>query len=119
MICRASEEHEPIEWQANFFGACLLMPRRPVHEEWKECLGRTRPLLLSELRPNGRVMKRAQSLVFEQGRNEAGAVDDALFEEVAKPIARRFACIAPSNAPSARKAGAATSAGAAAGVADG
>ena len=90
MICRASEEHEPIEWQANFFAACLLMPRRRVHEEWKECLGRTRPLLLSDLRPNGRVMMRAQSMIYEQGRNEAGAVDDALFEEVAKPIARRF-----------------------------
>ena len=90
VICRASEEHEPIEWQANFFGACLLMPRRRVHDEWKECLGRTRPLLLSELRPNGKVMMRAQSMIYEPGRNEAGAVDDALFEEVAKPIARRF-----------------------------
>jgi hypothetical protein len=59
--------------------------------EWKECLGRTRPLLLSELRPNGRVMMRAQTMIYEQGRTEAGAVDDALFEEVAKPIARRFA----------------------------
>lgn len=90
VICRASEEHEPIEWQANFFGACLLMPRRRVHDEWKECLGRTRPLLLSELRPNGKVMMRAQSMIYEQCRNEARAVDDALFEEVAKPIARRF-----------------------------
>ena len=66
------------------------MPRRRVHDEWKECLGRTRPLLLSDLRPNGKVMMRAQSMIYEQGRNEAGAVDDALFEEVAKPIARRF-----------------------------
>ena len=66
------------------------MPRRRVHDAWKECLGRTRPLLLSDLRPNGKVMMRAQSMIFEQGRNEAGAVDDALFEEVAKPIARRL-----------------------------
>jgi len=29
-------------------------------------------------------------LIEEQGRNEADAVDDALFENVAKPIARRF-----------------------------
>jgi Zn-dependent peptidase ImmA (M78 family) len=90
VICRAGEEHEPIEWQANFFAACLLMPRRRVHDEWKERLGRTRPLLLSDLRPNGKVMMRAQSMIYEQGRNEARAVDDALFEEVAKPIARRF-----------------------------
>lgn len=94
VICRISQENESIEWQANFFAACLLMPRRRVHDEWKECLGRTRPLLLSGLRPNGKVMMRAQSMIYEQGRNEAGAVDDALFEEVAKPIARRF-CVSP------------------------
>jgi hypothetical protein len=95
VICRSSQENEPIEWQANFFASCLLMPRRRVHDEWRECLGRTRPLLLSDLRPNGKVMMRAQSMIYEQGRNEAGAVDDALFEEVAKPIARRFGVSAP------------------------
>jgi Zn-dependent peptidase ImmA (M78 family) len=95
VICRVSQENEPVEWQANFFGSCLLMPRRRVHDEWKGYLGRTSPLLLSDLRPNGNVMMRAQSMIYEQGRNEAGAVDIALFEEVAKPIARRFGVSTP------------------------
>ena len=95
VICRASQANEPIEWQANFFSACLLMPRHRVHNEWQVCLGRSRPLLLSDLRPNGRVMMRAQTMINEQGRSETGAVDDALFEEVAKPIARRFGVSAP------------------------
>jgi hypothetical protein len=34
-------------------------------------------------------------MIYEQGRSETGAVDDALFEEVAKPIARRFGVSAP------------------------
>ena len=34
-------------------------------------------------------------MLYEQDRNEAGAVDDALFDEVAKPIARRFGVSAP------------------------
>jgi len=90
VICRSSQAKEPIEWQADFFSSCLLMPRRRVHDEWKDCLGRTRPLLVSDLRPNGQVMMRAQTLIYGQGRNEADAVEDALFENVAKPIARRF-----------------------------
>jgi Zn-dependent peptidase ImmA (M78 family) len=90
VICRSSQVKEPIEWQANFFSSCLLMPRLRVHDEWKDCLGRTRPLLLSDLRPNAQVMMRAQTLIYEQGRNEAAAVDDALFENVAKALARRF-----------------------------
>lgn len=95
VICRSSQAKEPIEWQADFFSSCLLMPRRRVHEEWKERLGRTRPLLLSDLRPNGRVMMRAQTKIYEQGRSETGAVDDALFEDIAKPIARCFDVSAP------------------------
>lgn len=95
VICRSSQAKEPIEWQADFFSSCLLMPRHRVHEEWQECLGRTRPLVLSDLQPNGRVMMRAQTKIYEQGRSETGAVDDALFEEVAKPIARRFGVSAP------------------------
>jgi Zn-dependent peptidase ImmA (M78 family) len=90
VICRSSQAKQPIEWQADFFSSCLLMPRRRIHDEWKDCLGRTRPLLVSDLRPNGQVMMRAQTLLYEQGGNEADAVDDALFENVAKPIARRF-----------------------------
>jgi hypothetical protein len=90
VICRSSQAKEPIEWQADFYSSCLMMPRSRVHDEWKECLGRTRPLLLSDLQPNDPVMLRAQTSIYEQGRNEPAAVDDALFENVAKPIARRF-----------------------------
>jgi hypothetical protein len=39
VISRSSRAKEPIEWQADFFASCLLMPRRRVHDEWKECLG--------------------------------------------------------------------------------
>jgi Zn-dependent peptidase ImmA (M78 family) len=35
-------------------------------------------------------MMRAQTSICEQGRNETAALDDAPFENVAKPIARRF-----------------------------
>jgi Zn-dependent peptidase ImmA (M78 family) len=90
VICRSSQSKEPVEWQADFYSSSLLMPRRRVYDQWEECLGRTRPLLLSDLRPNGQVMMRAQTLIYQQGRNESVAIDDALFEDVAKPIARRF-----------------------------
>jgi hypothetical protein len=90
VICRASQAKEPIEWQADYFSSCLLMPRRRVHDEWKECLGRTRPLLLSDIRPDRHVMMRAQTSICEQGRNKTASLDDVPFENVAKPIARRF-----------------------------
>ena len=51
------------------YASCLLMPRRMVHAEWDaDRFGRTKPLLLSDLRPNGRVMSRAETLSY---RNRA------------------------------------------------
>jgi hypothetical protein len=90
VICRSSQAKERVEWQADFYASCLLMPRRLVHAEWQDRLGRTKPLLLSDLRPNEKVMLRAGTLIHEQGRGEVNEVDDALFESVAEPIARRF-----------------------------
>ncbi len=90
VICRSSQRREPIEWQADFFSSCLLMPRRRIHDEWKDRFGHIRPLLLSELRPNGRVRMRAQTLIHENAISWDDAVNDALFEDVGKPIARRF-----------------------------
>ncbi len=95
VICRSSERKKPIEWQADFFSSCLLMPRRWVHEGWKECMGRTRPLALTELRPNDRVMMRAQTMIYERDVSDTGAVADALFDEIAKPMARRFGVSPP------------------------
>ena len=95
VICRSSQAKEPIEWQADFFSSCLLMPRHLVHQKWQERLGRTSPLLFAEIRPNDRVVMRPETKIYEQGRSETAAVVDALFEEVAKPIARRFEVSAP------------------------
>ena len=68
VICRSSQAKERVEWQADFYASCLLMPRRLVHAEWQDRLGRTKPLLLSDLRPNGRVMSRAETLDSRTGQ---------------------------------------------------
>lgn len=36
LICRTSQSKEPIEWQADFFSACLLMPKRMVMAAWQQ-----------------------------------------------------------------------------------
>ena len=73
-----------MEWQADFYASCLLMPRRLVMPNGRIASAGLSPCLLSDLRPNGNVMSRAETLIHEQGRDEADAVDDALFESVAR-----------------------------------
>jgi Zn-dependent peptidase ImmA (M78 family) len=86
VVCRTTQAKERVEIQADLYASYLLMPRRLVLAEWAEWqdrVGRTRPLLVSDLCPNGRVMSRAETWFYEQGRGEVDAVNDA-------PMARRF-----------------------------
>jgi Zn-dependent peptidase ImmA (M78 family) len=39
IICRSASAREPIEWQADFFAACLLMPEEAVGTAFREVCG--------------------------------------------------------------------------------
>jgi hypothetical protein len=36
VVCRSSQAKEPVEWQAEFYASCLLMPRKLVMAAWDE-----------------------------------------------------------------------------------
>src|SRR5579884_2608058 len=36
MVCRSSQAKERVEWQADFYASCLLMPRKLVFAAWNE-----------------------------------------------------------------------------------
>ena len=44
VVCRKSQAREPIEWQADYFSACLLMPRHAVAEQWSRRFGSLEPI---------------------------------------------------------------------------
>ena len=46
VVCRKSERKEPIEWQADFFASCLLMPRAMVLKAWQKQFGNMEPYIL-------------------------------------------------------------------------
>lgn len=90
VMCRSSQRKKPIEWQADYFSSCLLMPRGRVHDVWSEELGRDEPLLLPELRSNDRLVMRVQKSMQHRGSGKTEAIDNAIFDGVAKPLAHRF-----------------------------
>jgi hypothetical protein len=45
VICRAADAREPIEWQADYFAACLLMPEEKVRGAFRRSLGMERMVL--------------------------------------------------------------------------
>ena len=79
VVCRASQAREPIEWQADFFSACLLMPKAMLKECWLAQRNGLGPITLGELRD-------ASDLNFGVKNS-----DDAIIECFSKPLARAFA----------------------------
>jgi hypothetical protein len=91
VICRSSQRKEPIEWQADYFASCLLMPRRRVLDEWDDFLNDRihTPSVLRAALPNGMIVKHSQGMICAQ-RHAFPLGHDALCLEIAHPIAERF-----------------------------
>ena len=45
IFCRKQDARQPIEWQADYFAACLLMPEEPVRQAFERCFG-LQPLIM-------------------------------------------------------------------------
>lgn len=72
-ICRSSDT-EPIEYQANRFASCLLMPCDIVKQAWEEWRGALEPVYLPDLR----------------AENTEGVTDELLMENAVRPFAVTF-----------------------------
>ena len=96
VICRSSQSKERVEWQADFYASCLLMPRNLVIREWKREFGDLEPRELVGIRgseDNDREIEEIDPEVKRLLREEMSSRRDPgemLFEEVARPLAEQF-----------------------------
>ena len=79
VICRTSQKKQPIEWQADYFSSCFLMPRQCVLDAWFDRFGSHKPLVYADiaeqnwtqrpkyrgLRPIQEIMRKTFELQFE------------------------------------------------------
>jgi hypothetical protein len=49
-ICRTSRTKEPVEWQANYYASCLLMPTALVKDAWRQKFGSLKPIFYEPLK---------------------------------------------------------------------
>ncbi|QDU76929.1 hypothetical protein Pan97_39860 [Bremerella volcania] len=88
-ICRSSDT-EPIEYQANRFASCLLMPREMVKRAWHEWRGSMDPIYLDDLQAKRQQILTAEVLRrggFKSGDN---AEANMLLEHASRPLAATF-----------------------------
>ncbi len=51
-VCRSSEAKERVEWQADFYASCLLIPRSLVYRIWNRRFGSLNPLISGTMKIN-------------------------------------------------------------------
>jgi Zn-dependent peptidase ImmA (M78 family) len=89
VVCRSSQAKEPVEWQADFYASCLLMPRALVMQAWLERFPDGRPRVVEGSRRKVIVSmtdpkERELEAKVEEWENEQA------MEQVARPFAAQF-----------------------------
>jgi hypothetical protein len=90
VICRRSRAKEPIEWQADFYASCLLMPRKLVFAAWDEMFpDRKQRVIQPRIPIEHRYVEITRLDGFFAG-GEFPEKDDLVLERFAKPFAKKF-----------------------------
>src|SRR5579875_223877 len=82
VICRTSQAKERVEWQADFYASCLLMPRKMVFAAWDEAFPDRKQRVLQPETP-------IEHPFVEIGRDFEDD-EDRVLDSFARPFADRF-----------------------------
>jgi Zn-dependent peptidase ImmA (M78 family) len=82
VVCRSSQAKARVEWQADFYASCLLMPRKMVFAAWDETFPDRKQ----------RVLKPATPIEhpFAEIEREGDDDEDRALDSFARPFAERF-----------------------------
>lgn len=92
VVCRTSEASQRVEWQANAFAGCLLMPRKLLYAAWAEFRhGDDGPMSMAEIRSLYSDVLAAERF-YRRGHVASDQESRALAmkEEYCRPLAETF-----------------------------
>jgi Zn-dependent peptidase ImmA (M78 family) len=89
VVCRSSQAKERVEWQADFYASCLLMPRKLVMQAWRNRFGNLRPFVFAWERSSW-FNPCLQIDGQEVTEKNVHVLADFDFREIAQPFAYRF-----------------------------
>jgi hypothetical protein len=89
-ICRASQARKPEEWQADFYAACLLMPRKLVFAAWDEMFPDRKQRVLQPPAPIDHPFVEIARFACSVPGGEFSESDDDALNAFARPFAEKF-----------------------------
>jgi Zn-dependent peptidase ImmA (M78 family) len=90
VVCRSSQAKDRIEWQADFYASCLLMPRNLVFDAWRTEFGTDKPFIFNRTEYATRPRWNGPRSVGEILRDIAEPDHAFIFDKFAKVLAPSF-----------------------------
>jgi Zn-dependent peptidase ImmA (M78 family) len=90
VVCRSSQAKEPVEWQADFYASCLLMPRKLVMAAWDEMFPDRKPRVLQPRTPINHPFVEVPRTECQIGDYDCCETDDEMLDRIARPLAEKF-----------------------------
>jgi Zn-dependent peptidase ImmA (M78 family) len=90
MICRSSQAKERVEWQADFYASCLLMPRKLVFAAWDEAFPDRKQRVLAPNAPVDHPFVEVSRMSRQIDDYDFSESDDEALDRIAQPFAEKF-----------------------------
>ena len=90
VVCRSSQAKEPVEWQADFYASCLLMPRKLVMAAWDEMFVDRKPRVLQPRTSINHPFVEVPRVEGQIGDYDCSETDDTVLDRIARPLAEQF-----------------------------
>jgi Zn-dependent peptidase ImmA (M78 family) len=92
VVCRSSQAKERIEWQADFYASCVLMPRNLVFDAWRKKFGTHNPFIFDSAKHAAPIRPRwnGQRSIGEILRDMTEPDHTFIFNQIAKIFAPLF-----------------------------
>ncbi len=90
VICRSSQAKERVEWQADFYASCLLMPRKMVFAAWDEAFPDRKQRVLQPEMPIDHPFVEIDRMCCSSSGSYFTGDDDVVLEHFARPFAEKF-----------------------------
>lgn len=90
VVCRSSQAKEPIEWQADFYASCLLMPRKLVMTAWDEIFPDRKPRVRHPCTPFSHPFVEIPRISCHIGDLDCSKSEGEALDRFARPLAERF-----------------------------
>ena len=90
VVCRSSQAREPVEWQADFYASCLLMPRKIVKAAWDEMFPDRKPRVIAPAVAFEHPFVEVRRIERRIGDFDCSETDNDILDRIARPLAKQF-----------------------------